>query len=257
MSEKKLKSKYENLTVNVRRHMSAAAHIYLKAVGKESEYWKDRMFTDQDNYKAERKKNQKSGKEQKLWVEDGLKKLKQASSEFKRRIRQKLQKEPDETNLWLYTQYFILRFYSEIQLRNDLATVELKPKDKNNYLKKIKGGKYKLIMRTFKASDKIGEREIEIGAALSRVLTEYIKFRAKVDLDHDLLLSNSTGDRLSKAALGKVLRKLTHELLSKGIGTRMLRIFNATQNAKLLEKAAKVSNDMLHTSKQTKEYVRK
>ena len=257
LNDSKLKKKYESLSVNIRRHLSSAAHIYHKAVGKEDKYWKDRMFTDQNDYKIHRKKNNKSAKEEKLWIEDGLKKMKQASSEFKRRISSKLRKTPDESNLWLYTQYLILRFYSEIQIRNGLATVELKPKEKNNYLKKIKGSRYRLFMRTFKASERIGDRQIEISAALSRVLANYIKFRAKVDLEHDYLLSNSAGQVLSKPALGKILRKLTGDMLGKGIGTRMLRIFNATKNAKILEKADEVSNNMLHTSKQSKEYVRK
>ena len=257
LSDAKVKAKYEKMPVNTRRHLSAAAHVYLKALGKESEYWKGKMFSDQDSYRTERKKNKKSTKEEHLWIEDGLKKLKQASTEFKRRISSKLKKEPTESSLWLFTQYLILRFYSEIQLRNDLATVELSSKDKNNYLKKVKGGRYDLIMRSFKSSDKIGERKIEISKALSKVLSEYIKFRNRVGLDHNRLLSNSTGDTLSKAALGKILRKLTKEFLNKGIGTRMLRIFNASRNAKILRKAEEISNNLLHTAAQSREYIRK
>ena len=37
------------------------------------------------------------------------------------------------------------------------------------YLQKIKGGVFKLIMRTFKASEKIGEREIILSKPLSKV----------------------------------------------------------------------------------------
>ena len=65
------------------------------------------------------------------------------------------------------------------------------------------------------------------------------------------------GKPLSNTGLGRILRKLTADKLGKTIGTRMLRIFNASKHAKLLEKAAKVSHDMLHTQKQTKEYIRK
>lgn len=257
LSDKDLKKAFEKIDVNIRRHLSSAAHIFLKAIGKPSDYWLEKMFSDQTKYKDHRKQNNKSATEQRLWITDGLKKLKLASTEYKRRIRNKLKKEPAIDNLWLYTQYLILRFYSEIQLRNDLANIQLKPEKKNNYLQKVKGGKYKLVMRTFKASDVIGERVIEISKALSRVLTEYIKFRSKVDLKHDYLLANSRGGVLSKAALGKTLRKLTKDLLDKGIGTRILRVFKASLNSKLLEKADKISNDLLHSAKQTREYVRK
>ena len=150
-----------------------------------------------------------------------------------------------------------MRFYSEIQLRNDLATIELKSKDKNNYIQKQKGSVYKLVMRTFKASEKIGEREIELSKPLSKVTRDYLKYRNRVDVDHDHLLSNSGGGVLSKPALGKVLRKLSKEFLGKAVGVRMLRIFNATDNAAILRKADEVSNNMLHSAKQSKEYVRK
>ena len=258
LKKEKLKKKYETLKVNIRRHLSSAAHIYLKAVDKEDNYWRRKMFSDQDSYRDERKKNKKTDKETILWIDNGLKKLKQASAEFKRRISKKLKgDEVSESTLWLYTQYVIMRFYSEIQLRNDLATIELKSKDKNNYIQKQKGSLYKIIMRTFKASEKIGERVIQLSKPLSRVINEYVKYRKRVDVNHDHLLSNSGGSILSKPALGKVLRKLTKDFLGKAVGVRMLRIFNATNNAAVLRKADEVSNNLLHTSKQTREYVRK
>ena len=231
--------------------------MFAKAFGEVNEYWKSRMFKDSEDYSEERKKNKKSEKETKNWVDDALKKLKTVSTEYKRTINYKLRHKPSIANLWLYSQYLILRFYSEIQLRNDLGTVSLKDTGSNNYLKRVKGSKFDLIMRDFKASKKIGDRVIHIRRALSNVLQLYIKYRAKVDLKHDHLLSNSKGVKLSKSALGKVLRKITKDKLSKNIGVRMLRIFNASENAKLLEKAEEVSHNMLHSAKQSREYIRK
>jgi len=256
LDQKSLRSKYEKLPVNIRRHLSSAAHIYTKN-HKGNTYWEKRMFEDQDGYRNIRKENKKSKKEQELWIDEGLKKLKRASTEFKRQIAHKLRRPPSIPNLWIYSQYIILRFYSEVVLRNTLATVEMDSRGKqNNFIKRSKG-RFVLVMRTFKASDKIGEREIELSAALSRVLVPYIKYRSKLDLKHNYLLSNSTGNRLTTAGLGKILRKLTADKLGKKIGTRMLRLFKATDNKDVIEKAAKLSNDMLHTRKQTKEYVRK
>ena len=71
------------------------------------------------------------------------------------------------------------------------------------------------------------------------------------------MLSNSKGQKLSKSALGKALRKITLDKLSKNIGVRMLRIFNASENAKLLQKAEEISHNMLHSAKQSREYIRK
>ena len=216
------------------------------------------MFTDSDAYSRERSKNKKSATEQKNWVDDALGKLKKISTEFKRSINHKLRKEPSVKHLWLYTQYLILRFYSEHQLRNDLATVKLTGDSSgDNILKRVKGSRYDLHMNSFKASDKIGSRVIHLSKALSKVLYQYVQYRNRVGVSHDNLLSNVEGKILTKMALGRILRKLTADKLGKNIGTRMLRIFNATRHAKLLKKAAEVSYGMLHSAKQTKEYVRK
>ena len=257
MKNKTLKAKYEKLPLNQRRHLSLAAHKFAQVYDDKLQYWYDKMIKDSNEYKAERNKNKKSLKESRDWIDDALKKLKKSSTEFKRTISHKLRQEPSIANLWLYTQYMLMRFYSEIQLRNDLGTIELTDKKDNNFLKKVKGQRYDLIMRQFKSSNKIGPRTLSVSPALSKTLKEFIKYRNKVGLTHDYLIINSKGRQLSKSALGKTLRKLTKEKMSKSIGTRMLRIFNSTENAKILEKAHEISNNMLHSAKQARQYVRK
>ncbi len=257
LKNKTLKAKYEKLPLSKRRHLSLAAHKFAQVYDDKIDYWYDKMIKDSNDYKTERNKNKKSLKESRDWIDDALKKLKKSATEFKRTISHKLRKDPSIANLWLYTQYLLMRFYSEIQLRNDLGTIELTDKKDNNLLKKVKGQRYDLIMRQFKSSNKIGPRTISVSAALSKTLKEFIKYRNKVDLTHDFLIINSKGLQLSKSALGKTLRKLTKDKLSKSIGTRMLRIFNATENAKILEKASEISHNMLHSAKQAKQYVRK
>ena len=256
LKSKDLKEKYQKIALGKRRHLSLAGHMFAKAFGEVDEYWKTRMFKDSEDYSEERKKNKKSTKETKNWITDALKKLKKVATEYKRTINYKLKQTPSIANLWLYTQYIILRFYSEIQLRNDLGNVSLKDTGKNNYLKRVKGSKYDLIMREFKASKKIGDRIIHVSKALSNVLYTYINYRNRVALKHTYMLSNSKGQKLSKSALGKALRKITLDKLSKNIGVRMLRIFNASENAKLLQKAEEISHNMLHSAKQSREYIR-
>ncbi len=258
LKNKTLKAKYEKLPLSKRRHLSLAAHKFAQVYDDKIDYWYDKMIKDSNDYKSERNKNKKSLKESRDWIDDALKKLKKSATEFKRTISHKLRlKDPSIANLWLYTQYLLMRFYSEIQLRNDLGTIELKDKKDNNFLKKVKGQRYDLIMRQFKSSNKIGPRTISVSAALSKTLKEFIKYRNKVGLTHDFLIINSKGLQLSKSGLGKTLRKLTKEKMTKSIGTRMLRIFNATENAKILEKASEISHNMLHSAKQAKQYVRK
>jgi hypothetical protein len=257
LNNRTLKDKYEKVDLGKRRHLSLAAHIFAKTFGDKNEYWEKKMFKDSADYAELRLKNKKTPTEVKKWVDDALHKLKKAATEFKRHIAKKLKQPPSIAHLWLYTQYILMRFYSEIQLRNDLGNVSLKDSKNTNYLKKIKGGKYDLIMRDYKASNKIGEKIIHVSTALSRAIGTYIKYRNKIDMDHDWFLSNSKGQQLSKSAMGKALRKLTSEKMEKKIGTRMLRIFNASANATVLAKAAEIANNMLHSQQQSKTYIRK
>ena len=62
---------------------------------------------------------------------------------------------------------------------------------------------------------------------------------------------------MTRKAFSQALIKLTDDLLGKRIGSRLLRVIFATKNKALLAKADKVSNNMLHSTKQTREYVRK
>ena len=62
---------------------------------------------------------------------------------------------------------------------------------------------------------------------------------------------------MTRKAFSQALIKLTSEILGKRIGSRLLRVIFATKNAALLAKADKVSKGMLHSTKQTREYIRK
>ena len=83
------------------------------------------MISDVDAYKKARSLQNKSEAEKSKWPKEGIAVLKKIATEFKREIRRSLQ-EPNVESLYLYSQYMILKFYSEVALRNDLADVELK-----------------------------------------------------------------------------------------------------------------------------------
>ena len=54
-----------------------------------------------------------------------------------------------------------------------------------------------------------------------------------------------------------MLIKTTSELMGKKVGMRIIRVLTATDNQKVLEQAKDLTNKLLHTSKQTNQYVRK
>ena len=136
LNNKILRAKYEKVDLGKRRHLSLAAHMFAKTMDNKSEYWEKRMFKDSSDYAEQRAKNKKTPKEEKKWVDDALQKLRKAATEYKRHIAKKLRQPPSIANLWLYSQYLLMKFYSEIQLRNDLGNVSLKDNKGTNYLKK-------------------------------------------------------------------------------------------------------------------------
>ena len=215
------------------------------------------MMKDGEEYQTQREKNEKSPGEKDKWT--GFASLKKASTEYKRSIGSIFKNKTHTIrDLFLYTKFLIIRFYSSIAFRNDLATLQLTDTKHNNALRSKKGGFYEIIMRKFKASNRIGEITVDVDRNLSKVLKAYIKYRSHVDeVKHDYLLSNSTGGALSKRMVGNILRELTKRFLGKKFATRQIRIMKATQDSPIVASALKVSSQQLHGIKQHQEYKRK
>ena len=255
LGAKTLFEKYKKIPLEKRRALSIAAVKAGQAYGlKENKKWRDAMMSDVNAYKKKRSLQNKSEPEKEKWLVGGLKTLKKASTEMKREIRRVLL-ENTIKSLYAYSQYLILRFYSEVALRNTLADVEISTGE--NHLSKKKGV-FTLKLTRFKVSEKVGPVEIPLSRALSTAVSKYIKYRKQFDLDHKFLLVNATGKKLSRKALGIILQKLSKKYTGKAVGSRMVRVLKATENKAVLDKAMKISREMLHKDlKQTVSYARK
>ena len=255
LKEEKLYKQYKAMPLNKRRAYSVAGVKAGQAYNlKENKQWYSLMLQDIQAYKQQRSLQNKSEDEKKNWPDGGVKVLKKVASEFKRSIRLAL-KTPSVESLYLYSQYILVKFYSEVALRNTLADVEIGKGE--NHLSKSKGI-YTISLSKFKASDKVGKVEFPLSRALSTAIHKYIKFRAQIKPDHNYLLANAKGGKLSKKGLGLILQKLTKRFTGKSFGTRLLRILHATEHKKVLDKALKISKQMLHKDlKQTVSYARK
>jgi hypothetical protein len=245
--------KYKALPLNKRRAYSVAGVKALQAYGITFEKWNKAMFEDVKDYKVVRGKQKLSDSEKAKIPDGGFSALKKISTEFKRTIKRDISSE-EVKGLYLYSQYIVIRFYSEFAFRNDLATVEIGKGD--NKLVKSKGI-YTIKMTDFKASDKLGNIDVTLSKALSNVLAKYIKYRAKFNLPHNFLLVNSTGGKLSKKGLGTILNQITKKFLGKGFGTRIIRILKARENSETIDKAKKIASDMLHSLEQSQQYNKK
>ena len=217
------------------------------------------MLEDANNHQIERAKNKRSKKELNDWPKNGLKDVMRASKEVLKRLKNKLTEEPSISTLYKYQFGIALRLFGEAPVRNDFATLEIQKNATGNYIDIETKGNAKLVFRKHKSSKKLGTHEIQLTRGMTTQLRKLLKYRKRAGIEHKHLLVTKTGKPLSKAAFGKALHKVTADILNKGFGSRLIRVLTATANQDLLEKSAKLSNNMLHGKggTQTREYVRK
>ena len=246
--------KYKATPLKVRRHLSTASIKAHAAYKKDDQKWYKSFIKDQNDYTAQRAKHQKSDVEKKKWTT--VKELKKAATSLKKRFRHILKATPTLANLYRIQWWLVLKLFADIPVRNDFPTVEL-TKSKGNYLKRPNKGSFSFVFQQFKNSDQLGPREIKLSRALTMAIRKFLKYRSKVELKHDFLLTGKGGEPMSKGSFGKALRNQTYALLGKRVGSRIIRVVVATENKDILEKAAELSKKMLHSGKRTLDYTRK
>ena len=257
MMTKELEKKVKNLPLNKRRHLTSVGYIATKAYKLPADNkWHDMMLNDINKYQAERNKNKRSNYE-KQNLPKNVAELKRAAREYKISIKRIYKKEnPTLSELYKVQKWVVLRLITELPLRNDLPTVNIHEKT-GNYLDKSGKTGLKLVMQDFKASDKVGTREIKLSRSVATVLKNFIVYRKKAGIDHDFLLSSQNGQRMTKGGYSQMLIKTTNELLGKRVGSRMIRVLAATEHKDVIDKVDNLTNKLLHTSKQTRQYIRR
>jgi hypothetical protein len=253
----KLEKKVKALPLNKRRHLTSIGYIASKAYGIQADNkWNALMTRDMEAYQIERNKNKKSEYEEKN-LPDSMKDVQKAAKEYQRRIKRIYEKtDPTLADLYKVQKWLVLRLITELPFRNDLPTVNISEKT-GNYLDKEGKKGLKIVMTDFKSSDKVGPRTIKLSRGVVQVLKKFLKYRDSTGVDHDFLLSARNGKKMTKKGFSQMVIKTTEELLSKRVGSRIMRVLTATENKDILEKASDITNSLLHTAKQTKQYIRK
>jgi len=258
LSNEKLFSKFKGLTAAQKRSLSVAGVKASQAYGLNVERWNTLMYKTQNQYIETRNKNVKSDVEKEKWPKGGFASLKKAAVEMKKRIRHVIRDKPTLQGLYQYQLFITLKLFQDLPFRNNFADMKISKGD-GNYIDVPQKGNIKFVMRRFKGSDKIGEREIPLGRANTIQLKKFLKYRAELGLKHPYLLSTQSGKKMSRPTLSKALHKITKVLLGKSLGSRQIRVMFATANKEAIDKASEVADKMLHVNKptQTKQYTRK
>ncbi len=255
LKSEKLFEKYKKIPVNIRRHLSTGAQKAVQAY-KLEEYtkWYTAMLEDQQLYQTQREKGEKSETEKKLWLKGGVKDIKKASNEVKRRLRHELTQDPNLNTLYRYQFYLILKLFAELPVRNTFASLKVSG-TKGNHIVQPRKGNIKFVFTEFKNSDKLGPRTLELSRAATMALRKFLAYRKGL-VEHDFLLSTKRGEPLSKSAMGKALHVVTKEILGKSVGSRLFRVIHATEQRDVITAASELSKKMLHSERRTADYVR-
>jgi hypothetical protein len=256
MSEQ-LENKVKALPLNKRRHLTSIGFIASKAYGlKQDNKWNVLMTSDMEAYQKERNKNKKSSYEE-ANLPESMNDVKKAAKEYQRRIKRTYEKtDPTLADLYKVQKWLVLRLMVELPFRNDLPTLNVKEK-KGNHLDKDGKKGLKIVMIDFKSSDKVGPRTVKLTKGVVRVLKKFLKYRDAAEVGHDFLLSARNGNKMTKKGFSQMMIRTTEELLSKRVGSRIMRVLTASENKDVLLEANEITNKMLHTAKQTRQYIRK
>lgn len=258
LSVPKLQEKFKKLPLSQRRHLSLAglkSEMAYKIADKKR-VWYEIMKANQKEYMDHRNTNTKSENEKQNMLKHGIKDLKKITSEYRRRIRRVITGAPTLSGLYKYQLYISIKLFTQVPFRNTFASMQIKEVKTGNYMRIPKRGNIEFVMREYKNSDKLGPRSVTLTRGVTTALKKFLTYRSSL-VDHNFMLSNKQGKPISKAAFGKAIRKLMKDMTGKNIGSRLIRVMHATDNKEIIEKAAALTNKLLHSSKQTAQYVRK
>ena len=257
LKNEKLVKKYKSQPLKIRRHLSVAAVKFFQAVKEEPGNWYKYMVDDNKSYQDERGKNQKTEAEKELWPKKGYKAIRQAATEYWRRNKHEITN-GDKTlrKLYSFQTFIVLRMFSEVPMRNTFADFFLVDVKGKNYVDVPKKGAITLVVRDYKSSKQLGEKKVKLSRGLTTQVRKFLKFREGV-VDNNFFLNTLKGEKMTRSTLGKMLQRNTKKILNKSIGSRIIRLLAVTNARASIEKVAELSNKLLHTSAQTKQYVRK
>jgi len=252
---------YDKLNLNQRRLLATAAVKSLDAFGmKRSEKWSKRLADGSEEYDRQREKRLRTDKETKKWPEKGgYDALKKAAKQMKQQLTHTFKKQKKTLrDLWEIQKWLVLVLYSAHALRLDFADTYLeRPSEQNkNFLHKYKRKGWILTLRVYKTAKFRGQQEIKMSRTASMALSTVVPWIKELT-SHGKLLTNINGGPLSRNGLSKLLTRLTEKLLGKqGFSASLIRVLKSTKYRKQLEKSKELSDEMLHSQKQSFLYSR-
>ena len=102
----------------------------------------------------------------------------------------------------------------------------------------------------------MGKKIFKPNTSNQRLLNKFIP-GVKELTKHGFLLTNQTGEKMSKQVLSKKLMSITKKRIGRSFSVQLLRILFAMKNRDILESAKEVSDKLMHSQKQSLQYAKK
>ena len=260
VTEKRMFTWYTSQPLSVRRHMSTAATIFLQVVKKPNEEWTKLQRASMKEFDDNRRQRNLSDKQKKQIPKHGFDSLKRVIKTMKKELNHVLSKDVNNwsmTDLIRVQDLLILSLYNNHPLRLDFATLELKKTDGNCIYKNLKKPRgWHVQLKEYKTSRTMGLRTFKLNISNQRLLNKFIP-ATRLLTKHGFLLTNQSGNKMTKQVLSKRLGKITKARIGKDFSVQLIRILFAMKHRDILESAKAVSEKLMHSTEQSLQYAKK
>ena len=259
--KKELLQKFDNLSLEKRRSLGVVAVKLSDAYSldrKKTFPWVQRMNKTSDEYNEKRSKREWSEREKKKKPEKGWNDVVRLSKFLMKTNKRFFNKPLDQIkrkDLYNMQRAIIWYLFKSLPLRLTYANIHVKQPDstKHNFIFKTKKGRgvWKIVLNDHKTFKFRGKIEHNLQKSLSRYLNKFIPASKKLN-NHDFLLANRNGSRMTKSGLSKYLTRESAKFFgNNGFSAGMIRILFATHNRHALEKQKNVSEKLGHKNAET------
>jgi len=248
---KGLLGKVTKLPINARKSLATSAVKASKIYGKVVPAWEKLMRGATRQYETDRDKQQKTSREKELWTD--YSKIYKAGQ----KLWQDVPKDPAKWSFATFRkaqQSYLLLLYGKHTPRL-LETLKRPGKKGPNQLRK-KGKGFDIILREYKVSRTRGASTFKLDSALDGPTEMLVKAGSRL-LKHDYVFANAKGQPLSKPSFSKLITSSMRRGGLKGVSAQLLRVFKASSNRELIEKAKALEQEFGHSSKENVRYAKK
>jgi len=260
VTEKRMFEWYNKQSLSVRRHMSTAATIFLQVAKKPNAEWTKLQRSSMKEFDENRRQRNLTEKQKKKIPTHGFDAIKRVINTMKKELNHVLSKDVNDwtlSDLIRVQDLLILNLYYSHPLRLDYATLEVKKTDGNCIYKNTKKPRgWHVQLKEYKTARTMGLKTIKPNISCQRLLNKYVP-ASRLLTKHGFLLSNQSGNKMTKQVLSKRLGKITKARIGKSFSVHIVRILYAMKHRGVLESAKEVSEKLMHSTEQSLQYAKK